>query len=176
MNQQADLLRQRHSVKVNNGSGVLIQSMSPEYAYVLTAKHCLKVDSEDLESDFIQPHKVFANDGTEINILDVICHDNEDIAVIIVTSDSTPTLDLMINCDYLKAHDDVFLCGYPDARRQTDNEYLSLIYNFSHTFKQRLILTPKASGIVQDNIVGFSGVLKLKWMVIQKESITAVFQ
>jgi hypothetical protein len=157
MNQQADLLRQRHSVKVNNGSGVLIQSMSPEYAYVLTAKHCLKVDSEDLESDFIQPQKVFANDGTEINILDVICHDNEDIAVIIVTSDSTPTLDLMINCDYLKAHDDVFLCGYPDARRQTDNEYLSLIYNFSHTFKQRLILTPKASGIVQDNIVGFSG-------------------
>jgi hypothetical protein len=155
MSQEADLLRQRHSVKVNNGSGVLIQPMSSEYAYVLTAKHCLKVDSEDLGSDFIQPHRVFASDGSKINILDVICHDNEDMAIIIVTYD--PTLVLMINCESLKTHDDVFLCGYPDARRGTDNEYLPLKYNFSHTSKQRLILTPKASGVVQDNIVGFSG-------------------
>lgn len=31
----------RHAVKINEGSGVLVQSMSDEYSYVLTAKHVL---------------------------------------------------------------------------------------------------------------------------------------
>jgi hypothetical protein len=155
MSQESDLVRQRHSVKVNNGSGVLIQPMSPNYAYILTAKHCLKVDTEDLNSDFISPHRVFSNDGAEIYILDVIYHDNEDMAIMIIESNST--LNLMINYDDLKTHDNVFLCGYPNARRNTDNEYLPLIYNFSHTAEKRLILTPKASGVTQENVVGFSG-------------------
>jgi hypothetical protein len=155
MNEKSDLMRQRHSVKVNKGSGVLIQPMSPDYAYVLTAKHCLRVDSENLDSAEVQPHVVSACDGTEITILDVICHDNEDMAILIVVSDST--LELMINCDSLKTNDNAFLCGYPEDRREMDDEYSALIYMYSHKANNRLILTPKTAGVGRDNVVGFSG-------------------
>jgi len=154
MSQEADLIRQKHSVKVNNGSGVLIQPMSPEYAYVLTAKHCLKVDSNDLESADIQAHVIKTYDGSQITVLDVIYHENKDMAILIVESD--PTLELMVNCTTLKTNDEVFLCGYPEDRVGEINEYSAFIYIFSHRDQNRLILTPKAT-VVQSNVVGFSG-------------------
>lgn len=105
MSQEADFIRQKHSVKVNSGSGVLIQPMSPDYAYVLTAKHCLKVDSSNLNSDDIHPHIILKDDGTSITVRDVIFHDTEDMAILIVDPDST--LELMVNCAPLDTNDDV---------------------------------------------------------------------
>lgn len=154
MSQEADLIRQKHSVKVNNGSGVLIQPMSSDYAYVLTAKHCLKVDSNNLNSAEIQPHIITKHDGTNITILDIINHENEDMAILIVDSDSA--LDLTVNCTPLNTNDQVFLCGYPEDRTGDNNEYSTYIYRFSHLVQNRLILTPQAT-VTHSNVVGFSG-------------------
>ncbi|MDO6776231.1 serine protease [Shewanella sp. 3_MG-2023] len=155
MSQEADLIRQKHSVKVNNGSGVLIQPMSPDYAYVLTAKHCLKVNSNDLNSDDIDPHVIITYDGKPITVLDIIFHDTEDMAIFIVDPDLT--LELMINCTPLDDNDEVFLCGYPEDRREGDvSEYSANKYEFYSTDQNRVILTPKAV-ITHSNVVGFSG-------------------
>jgi hypothetical protein len=155
MSQEADLVRQKHSVKVNQGSGVLIRPMNPNYAYVLTAKHCLKVDSQNLDSAEVKPHVVTTFDGQEVTVLDVIFHDDEDMAIMIV--DSGLTLELMINSDSLKTNEDTFLCGYPEDRRTTDEEYKAINYLFSRQADNRLILTPKTAGVVHSNVVGFSG-------------------
>lgn len=155
MSQAADLIRQKHSVKVNNGSGVLIQPMSPDYAYVLTAKHCLKVNTNNLESADIHPHVISTYDGTPITVIDVIYHESEDMAVLIVDSDTT--LELMVNCAPLSTNDEVFLCGYPEDRRVGEvGGYSAFAYNYSYRDQNRLILTPKAT-VVNSNVVGFSG-------------------
>lgn len=155
MSHEADLIRQKHSVKVNHGSGVLIQPMSSNYAYVLTAKHCLKVDSQNLDSEEIKHHSVNSYDGLVIKVLDVIFHDDEDMAIMIV--DSNSTLELVINNDSLKIHEDTFLCGYPNDRRQKEEKYKAINFSFSHQTDNRLILTPKIAGVTHSNIVGFSG-------------------
>lgn len=59
-----------HAVKVNEGSGVLVQSMSDDYSYVLTAKHVLKEDD-----------KLFLWDGTPVKSLGAY-YLNEDCALI----------------------------------------------------------------------------------------------
>lgn len=59
-----------HAVKVNEGSGVLVQSMSDEYSYVLTARHVLKDDD-----------KLFLWDGTPVKSLGAYFLD-EDCALI----------------------------------------------------------------------------------------------
>ncbi|QUM90560.1 trypsin-like peptidase domain-containing protein [Moritella sp. 36] len=155
MNQGTPTVNQKHSVKVNNGSGVLIQPMSTTYAYVLTAKHCLKVDKDDLTSNFISKHELFSFDGKEIPVLDVICHDTRDIAILIVGQKSE--CELMINSDSLVVNDQVFLCGYPDDRRGTSQEYSAFIYNFTYMSGEFAVLSPEAAGVGYSNVSGFSG-------------------
>jgi hypothetical protein len=128
MSQALPNINQKHTVKVNEGSGVLIQPMSADYAYVLTAKHCLKTNVDDLNSAFIKPHKVYSIEGTEIPVIDVICHDTKDMAILIIAS--KPDHELMVNCDPLQVNDQLMLCGFPDDRRKTDNEYSAFQYRF----------------------------------------------
>ena len=97
MSQALPSIRQRHTVKVNNGSGVLIQPMSPDYAYVLTAKHCLQLDKDDSSSAFILNHRVLYFDGAELPVLGFICHDTKDVAILIVSP--KPDHDLMISSE-----------------------------------------------------------------------------
>jgi len=40
-----------HAVKVNNGSGVLVNCLSDEFSYVLTAKHVIKPKNKNLDLD-----------------------------------------------------------------------------------------------------------------------------
>jgi hypothetical protein len=155
MSQVLPTINQKHTVKVNDGSGVLIQPMSADYAYVLTAKHCLKTNVDDLNSAFIKPHKVYSIEGTEIPVIDVICHDTKDMAILIIAS--KPDHELMVNCDPLQVNDRLTLCGFPKDRRGMDDEYSAFQYRFSHYMGGRLSLSSDVSGVVQSNVVGFSG-------------------
>ena len=155
MSQALPKINQKHTVKVNEGSGVLIQPMSADYAYVLTAKHCLKTNVDDLNSAFIKPHKVYSFEGTEIPVIDVICHDTKDMAILIIAS--KPDYELMVNCDPLQVNDQLMLCGFPKDRREKDEEYSAFQYRFSHPSGDRLILSSEVPGVVHSNVVGFSG-------------------
>ena len=56
---------QSYCVKVNGGSGVLVNAMTLEYSYVLTAAHVL---------DGINVHKVFDYQGNPVEVLEVLRH------------------------------------------------------------------------------------------------------
>jgi hypothetical protein len=148
-------LNQKHTVKVNEGSGVLIQPMSADYAYVLTAKHCLKVDPDNLNSAFIKHHKVYSFDKIKIPVLDVICHDTKDMAILIIAS--KPEHELMVSCDPLQVNDQLMLCGFPNDRREADEEYSAFQYRFLHRSGDRLTLSSEVPGVVYSNVIGFSG-------------------
>ncbi|MBX9446352.1 ABC-three component system protein [Dickeya chrysanthemi] len=60
----------KHAVKVNDGSGVLIQCLSEEFSYILTAKHTLKSEN-----------RVETWDGQLLTILEVYPH-SEDCALL----------------------------------------------------------------------------------------------
>jgi hypothetical protein len=155
MNQALPNVNQRHTVKVNSGSGVLIQPMSLEYAYVLTAKHCLQVDTDVPSSTFKQSHVVLSLDGKEIPVLKVIHHDTKDVAILVVAP--KPDHDLMINSEPPLVNDQFMLCGFPDDRRGMDEEYSAFMYKFAYMTGDRLIFSPATNGVVASNIVGFSG-------------------
>jgi hypothetical protein len=155
MSQALPNINQKHTVKVNEGSGVLIQPMSADYAYVLTAKHCLKVNPGDLTSAFIKAHRVYFFEGTEIPVIDVICHDTKDMAILIIASKAEHKL--MVNFDLLQVNDQLMLCGFPEDRRETDNEYSAFQYRFSYQSGDRLILSSEVPGVVHSSVVGFSG-------------------
>ncbi|MBJ2147935.1 trypsin-like peptidase domain-containing protein [Vibrio sp. IB15] len=155
MSHEADLIRKNHSVKVNNGSGVFIQPMSSEYGYVLTARHCLKVDSNDLNSANIDPHVVTKYDGSVIDVLDFVEHDTEDMAILIVKPDVT--LDLRVSSKQLVTNENVFLCGYPEDRDFENCGYSNYIYKM-HNYKEigKVILSPQDT-VDHSNVLGFSG-------------------
>lgn len=58
-----------YCVMVNEGSGVLVNAMSSEYSYVLTARHALK---EGLAANLVTDHK-----GQQLQVLDILLHTDE---------------------------------------------------------------------------------------------------
>ena len=156
MNQQVIALNQKHSVIVNDGSGVLIQPMSIEYTYVLTAKHCIQEDKDNPKSRIRQHHTVFSAEGKEITVLEYIYHETKDIAILIVKPQSKH--DLMVSYESLDVNDQVWLCGFPEDRRELKgDEYSSLLFNYEKMINESLILAPDTLGVTASNIVGFSG-------------------
>ena len=154
MNQIAASIEQEHSVVVNGGSGVLIQSMSKDYAYVLTAKHCLHTDKDDPYSSLLNEHKVVSSHGVVIEVLDIVLHETKDIAILIVPP--RDNIELMLGDVVLTNNDQVKLCGYPADRRQDQFGYASHIFNYSDTVNGEIILSPDGA-LSYENIVGFSG-------------------
>ncbi|MEH6481626.1 MULTISPECIES: ABC-three component system protein [Pseudoalteromonas] len=154
MNQIAGSIEQEHSVVVNGGSGVLIQSMSKDYAYILTAKHCLHTDKDDPNSSFLNEHKVVSSHGEAIEVLDIVLHGTKDIAILIVPP--RDNIELMLSDVVLTNNDKVKLCGYPADRRQEQSDYASHTFNYSDTVNGEIILSPEGA-LSEDNIVGFSG-------------------
>ncbi|MEY8198114.1 MAG: serine protease [Colwellia sp.] len=155
MNKEITSTNQKHTVKVNKGSGVLIQPMSPDYSYVLTAKHCIQEDKDNPRSAIMKNNVVLSFYDEVIPVLEVIHHQTKDIAILIVE----PRLDceLMANSEELSVRDQVRLCGFPSDRSSQEVKYSSFIFNYEETVGGRLILAPDTNGVVYSNIVGFSG-------------------
>lgn len=155
MSQVTPTINQSHTVKVNDGSGVLIQPMTPDYAYVLTARHCLQIDKDTPKGALRTSHTVLSFCGEDIPILYIIVHDTKDIAILIVGS--KPTSDLMISCDALVVNEQFRLCGFPQDRVNEPSQYSSFIFKYDENVDEKWILAPTNSGVVASNIVGFSG-------------------
>lgn len=149
------------TVVVNDGSGVLVQPMTKEYSYVLTAKHVIQVDKEDLgkgllEFDSISIHK--SND--EKLIVRRICpHPELDIAIIVVDYD--------LSAGDLEFHSverdmDLALYGYPNTaahhrnldtkrREWLETHALRVLEDNNQTIKCDI------RDVEYDDIKGFSG-------------------
>lgn len=133
-----------YSVKVNNGSGVLINGMTEKYSYVLTAKHVI------LENNTVQ--KI---DGVLINVQGVYKHDNVDCAILIVDFQDE-IFQKTYNVEYLPDSASLVLVGYPTVRRNTSDEVKHQNGIFIENINKRFILS--ADGYPSKEItVGMSG-------------------
>jgi hypothetical protein len=135
-----------NSVIVNNGSGVLVNSMTEDYTYVLTAKHAV------LEENIVQ--KI---DGTFINVLGVFEHTNDDVDCAILLVDYQPNIiQKTYNIGVLPDKASLVLVGYPSLRRKEDDKIKHQNGNFLEAINNKFILN--ADGVPgQDIILGMSG-------------------
>lgn len=108
-------IMQSYSVRVNGGSGVLVNAMTQEYSYVLTAAHVLHG---------ITAHEVLDYQGNSIEILDVLRHSDpfiletlsNDYAVLKV-SFQAHVVQKIFNGKDLTHRADLILVGYPNLER-----------------------------------------------------------
>lgn len=120
-----------HTVIVCDGSGVLIQPMSEDYSYILTAKHVLSVCENGREQEcstkcicnrYLQPTdiKVEKYNGEIINIVDRIVDDVRDIAIL--KTDQVLDSALVRSIDDIERTETIYILGYPQTRRRAIGE------------------------------------------------------
>jgi len=96
------------SVKIDNGSGVLVNCLSDDFAYVFTAKHVPESDTPTI-TDYA---------GETIECLKIYRHSQADIDCAVILIKKKPGLilaDVAIVND-VPIHDTCLLAGYPETR------------------------------------------------------------
>ena len=73
-------IAKKHTVKVCNGSGVLIQPNSTEFSYVLTARHVIIDYANSPNTDV----EVINIDGNKIDVIDKYLDRDLDLAILTV--------------------------------------------------------------------------------------------
>ena len=110
----------RCSVKVDNGTGVLVSPNTEEYSYILTAKHNLYHDYENKKctepKDSIK--LVAYDESIKLSLLKIYELDecNRDIAILKIKKVDIYSPKIFLN--KIKIGDEVFLYGYPENRRK----------------------------------------------------------
>ncbi len=101
-----------HCVKVNDGSGVLVNAMSGEYSYVLTARHVLK------------KHNTLTNHvGAPIEVIDVHEHANPDFDCAVIQVEYVSYIQQSTwLASLLKHHASLMVAGFPTTRRTSTDQ------------------------------------------------------
>jgi hypothetical protein len=95
-----------------SGSGIFVSSKSPEYDYVVTAKHCL--DNYKIKSDIIFPNNNFT-------VIEVYKNDTLDTAIIRIEKSTEVSLFSFIEDDDLENYNEsIYLYGYPKIARNKE--------------------------------------------------------
>lgn len=108
-------IMQSYCVRVNRGSGVLVNAMTQNYSYVLTAAHAL---------DGITVHEVFDYQGNPVEILEILRHSAPFVLatlsndyVILKVSFQAHVAQKIFNAEELKHSAGLTLVGYPQGER-----------------------------------------------------------
>ncbi|MCU4347516.1 serine protease [Acinetobacter lactucae] len=108
-------IMQSYCVRVNGGSGVLVNAMTQNYSYVLTAAHVL---------DDITVHEVFDYQGNPVEILEILRHSDPFVLatlsndyVILKVSFQAHVAQKIFNAKELKHSAGLTLVGYPQGER-----------------------------------------------------------
>jgi len=150
-----DLLT-KYSVKVNEGSGCFFQPNDANYTYVLTAKHCITDDKENILTK--KDISVYTNSGTKIEVKGVYPHKTKDAAILKV--DLVPGIDL----DYTSCanSETLIIFGYPQSRRgqPLESDKIDCEVNYKKDYfieikSNDLLFTSEFT--VAENTVGLSG-------------------
>ena len=157
-----------HTVIVDDGSGVLIQPMTSEYSYVLTARHNLRVDSEDesgIKSSIdkeVSTIKIFTSDDNvgqpSLTALDFYLHETLDIAIIRIAFKAE--LSIYPEQEVLQPGIEVWLHGYPGIKRKNNTEIKDQLDSYdlyTHDISPIKIKFRNTSDASIDSIKGFSG-------------------
>ncbi|MCZ2722418.1 serine protease [Marinomonas sp. 15G1-11] len=78
-----DIIR-KNTVVVDDGSGVILQPMTQEYSYVVTAKHVIQVDKNDISKGFKSKNdiEIYSTDDIKITLIDFYYHSDFDLALL----------------------------------------------------------------------------------------------
>lgn len=129
------------SVKVNKGSGCLIQPLTDKYSYVLTARHLIK----DISKDRIKITRQLLSNGKvieeSIKVIDVFHHSdvNKDASIIkIEFIGSLKKLSIMLETELFDDHNVNYLTGHPKVRTKKGfskrHDTVTLVQTFEHNF------------------------------------------
>ncbi len=108
------------TVVINEGSGVLVQPMTKDYSYILTAKHVIQVDKDDPSKGLLDLDKVHIYKSNDEQLTPKILypHPDLDIAIIVIDYDSS-SMDV-IDSPIIQ-NMKLSLYGYPNKTNQHRN-------------------------------------------------------
>lgn len=157
MSNISDLIKD-HSVVVDEGSGVLIQPMTDEYSYILTAKHNILVDYEDSKSETktLSGIEIKTLNGELLQAIEVYRHISLDIAVIRIGFFQAE-LKIYPYQSLLRMDDEVRLYGYPNTRRRSGNAEISIYKLTIHDTSEQKVTFRNEDMASVDDVRGFSG-------------------
>lgn len=133
----------RHSVRINRGSGVLVNAMCQEYSYVLTAKHVIKG---------AQPIVIYDSENKLLDPINVYEHPEIDCALITVKY-HIDIKQSIGNIGDVKHNSPLMLAGYPSVRNQN---YKAQGGTFNSRGNQEFVFITTES-TSKEIIKGFSG-------------------
>lgn len=147
---------------VNNGSGVLVQAMTKEFSYIITAKHVIQEDRDDPSKGIIPEANIIIRTPTDgsISTSNVYVHPVLDLAILVV--DYLPTSIKVYEQD-IKFEDTLVMFGYPNynnIHRNPERPISDWVENYSLKVldvKDEEIKTRTPEAIQHQDIEGFSG-------------------
>ncbi|OEU70590.1 MAG: hypothetical protein BA863_18465 [Desulfovibrio sp. S3730MH75] len=170
-------LAKKHTVKVNTGSGVLLNGATDAYSYVLTAKHVLMNCGENGQPNCVDcsacPSSVSCKqpecaqisikkypDGTSLVATEMFCSVKWDALILKVHYQSD--LSLCASFDEIMHNAPVTLFGYPKNTQGNEHKFSSQIKRFEcHKHDQvddlKRIIVRNDSFADLDGVEGFSG-------------------
>ncbi|WP_430412339.1 ABC-three component system protein [Kordia sp.] len=138
----------KYSVKVNSGSGCLVQPSTNEYSYVITVKHNVKSNIENNELP-----KIFTSDDNKIEVIKIFTHPTYDLAIIKVEYQKDINLHIKRN---IKNYSILYLFGFPDNKIQDEVKTKKVIGKLIEKNDPFFVLSSNSFD-GQDDVVGFSG-------------------
>lgn len=159
MSHISDLIKE-HIVIVDNGSGVLVQPMTEEYSYILTAKHNILVDRKDSESGTKEIVKIELKNykGDELHAKGIYKHQTLDVAIICI--DFYPDINTHPCQKILGMDDNIWLYGYPAHLRKkysSVNQWIESYNLVPHDLSHEKIIFKNKETTIKIDIDGFSG-------------------
>ncbi|PLC57361.1 ABC-three component system protein [Photobacterium carnosum] len=150
------------SYVVNDGSGVLLQAMTTDYSYVVTAKHVIQVDKNNSEQGIlsISDISVFSPDDIKIRVLDTFIHPTLDLAILTIEYINS---DIPLSTLKCQRNENLVIYGYPNYSGRHRNTQLSRrlwleTYNLNFLDINDNIMTMGVPDVVQlSDMEGFSG-------------------
>ncbi|EHK1077445.1 ABC-three component system protein [Vibrio alginolyticus] len=149
------------TVKVNDGSGVIVNPLTDEYSYIYTAKHVIAENPEDPNSNLLPLDKIVVStyDDIKIKINDILLHKDNDLDIVILQTKERHDSEVHISRKKITTDDMVRFCGYPQANRNNSIEldgYMNHPYKYDAKYTRHIKLRPLIN-IDFKKIVGMSG-------------------
>lgn len=92
----------KNTVVIDDGSGVILQPMTKEFSYVVTAKHVIQIDKNDISKGFKSKDdiEVYTTADTKIALFDFYYHQDFDLAILKVEYLDSDILIKNTNCQF----------------------------------------------------------------------------
>ncbi|ENT7210579.1 ABC-three component system protein [Vibrio parahaemolyticus] len=149
------------TVKVNGGSGVIVNPLTDEYSYIYTAKHVIAENPEDPNSNLLSLDKIVVStyDNIKIGIKDILQHKDKDLDIVILQTEERHASEVHISRKKITTDDMVRFCGYPQENRDNGLDldgYTNHSYKYDAKYTHHVKLRPLINTEYR-KIVGMSG-------------------